>query len=438
MQNSTTVPASPPIIRSSKWGCWQLKGNAIGRYLIPITDPLATDELTKEHIDGFELSPDFVPIDATTWQRWVQLCFHFCDKIATTTEVSVRLLRKDDDPSKWRIVVPPQSVGRATVTTSNFADSLDIETGEPIGQWPPEGWTPMGSSHSHNTMGAFFSATDDTYELGDPGLHLVVGSIDLTKRSYAIAASVVAPRPGSTTPNNRFKIDYGGLVDASPIEEVTFHPDVLEIVKFQPRPSTEHWVKPQPKGLWNNANKQASQNRNNWKGQSGYDDADDTNFDDYYGYTNWINPALANASTYQLFDVLSDRVKDRVKSGNLLALETMYENALEFISTIATAVTDISGQSLLDPIVDIAEATLDQQQDLLDAIDEELIDLTNSVAESGKPRLITPDPSTTSDCFFEDDTVKATPLILPPASNDPDSNSPQPSTSVSAGSAASS
>ena len=433
MQDSATVPAPPPVIRSSKWGCWQLKGNAIGRYLIPVTDPLATDELTKEHIDGFELSPDFVPIDATTWQRWVQLCFHFCDKVATTTEVSIRLLRKDDDPSKWRIVVPPQSVGRATVTTSNFADSLDIETGEPIGQWPPEGWTPMGSSHSHNTMGAFFSGTDDTYELGDPGLHLVVGSINLVKRTYAIAASVVAPRPGSTTPNTRFKLDYSGLVDASPIEEVTFHPNVLEIVKFETKPSTGHWVKPQQTGQWSNANKQASRNRNNWRGHAGYDDADDANFDDYYGYTTWTNPALERASTYQIFDVLNDRIKDRVKSGNLLALEHLYETTLELIGTLASAITDMSGQSPVDPVTDVAEVVFDKQQDLMDAIDEELIDLTNSVAESGEPRLITPDPQTNSDLFFEDDTVNAKSLILPPASDDSNSNPPQLGASVSAG-----
>lgn len=74
-------------------------------------------------------------------------------------------------------------------------------------------------------MPSFFSGIDDKYELGDPGIHLVVGSIDVNKNVYTIAASVVGN-------GRRFLLKYDELIDATPISEVTFHPDVLKYVDY--------------------------------------------------------------------------------------------------------------------------------------------------------------------------------------------------------------
>tara|TARA_B100000073_G_C23325324_1_gene408492 strand:- start:19 stop:543 length:525 start_codon:yes stop_codon:yes gene_type:complete len=49
-------------------------------------------------------------------------------------------------------------------------------------------------------MGAFFSGTDDKYELGDPGLHIVVGTIDVTTGEHTVCASITANQ-------RRFSID---------------------------------------------------------------------------------------------------------------------------------------------------------------------------------------------------------------------------------------
>lgn len=74
-------------------------------------------------------------------------------------------------------------------------------------------------------MPSFFSSTDDKYELGDPGIHLVVGGIDVEKMKYTIAASVVGN-------GRRFTMSYNDLIDATPVEGVTFHPNVIHYVDY--------------------------------------------------------------------------------------------------------------------------------------------------------------------------------------------------------------
>ena len=74
-------------------------------------------------------------------------------------------------------------------------------------------------------MPSFFSGTDDKYELGDPGIHLVVGDVKVKEMKYTIAASVV----GS---GRRFEMNYSNLIDATPVAEVTFHPKVTDYVDY--------------------------------------------------------------------------------------------------------------------------------------------------------------------------------------------------------------
>lgn len=218
---------SPGILRTANDGCFEVYQGPWGKYIRPCFDPKANVEITKEHLNHFELNEDIHRIPADLWTRWVNLCFHFVDKVTSSVEVSIRILRSEDDASKYRIVVPRQKVSGATVRVDSFEESIDIETGEELTSYPPQGWIPVGSSHSHNTMAAFFSGTDDKYELGDPGIHLVVGGIKVQERRYSIAASVVGA-------GRRFELEYSHLVDATPIENVDFHPKVLEYVDYQP------------------------------------------------------------------------------------------------------------------------------------------------------------------------------------------------------------
>lgn len=217
---------SPGILRTANDGCFEVYQGPWGKYIRPCFDPKANVEITKEHLNHFELNEDIHRIPADLWTRWVNLCFHFVDKVTSSVEVSIRILRSEDDASKYRIVVPRQKVSGATVRVDSFEESIDIETGEELTSYPPQGWIPVGSSHSHNTMAAFFSGTDDKYELGDPGIHLVVGGIKVQERRYSIAASVVGA-------GRRFELEYSHLVDTTPIENVDFHPKVLEYVDYQ-------------------------------------------------------------------------------------------------------------------------------------------------------------------------------------------------------------
>lgn len=233
---------TPELLRTSRNGCWQLKGNSWGQFLAPAADPLANVVLSDEQLKGFELNDDIIPIPAELWTRWIALCFHFAKERTGNLEVSCRFLRKEDDKSQWRLVVPPQEVGGASVHADNFDGSIDIVTGEMIEQWPPEGWLPCGSSHSHNTMQAFFSGTDDKYELGDPGLHIVVGSINLSKMTYTHKASITAH-------NRRFLIDTAAVVNLTPTS-ADYHPDVLLNVELhKPKPITT-WPWPQHTQRW--------------------------------------------------------------------------------------------------------------------------------------------------------------------------------------------
>ena len=220
-----TEPSTPELLRTARRGCWQLKRNAWGQFLAPTDDPLANVVLSDEQLQGFELNEGIVPIPADLWSRWVKLCFHFAKERHGNLEVSCRLLRHEDDKSQWRIVVPPQAVGGASVRAESFDGAIDILTGEVIEQWPPEGWIPCGSAHSHNSMAAFFSGTDDKYELGDPGLHIVIGTINLLANTYTYKASVTAN-------GRRFLIDLPLVADLTPLA-ANFHPDVLQVVELE-------------------------------------------------------------------------------------------------------------------------------------------------------------------------------------------------------------
>ena len=213
------------IIRTKRDGCWQVRSNTWGAFLMPADDPLAEATLDKGALERFELHQDIDPIPADLWSRWVALCFHFAHLKQGDLEVSCRLLRKEDDRSQWRILIPRQEVSGASVRIDSFDEAIDIESGELIASYPPEGWVPAGSSHSHNTMAlAKFSSTDDASELGCPGLHIVLSHIDVAKRSYVCTASITAN-------HRRFYLDdAAAVVDLTPLED-SFHPAVLAVVQ---------------------------------------------------------------------------------------------------------------------------------------------------------------------------------------------------------------
>ena len=197
--------------------------NDWGQFLAPTVDPEADTVITQEQLEGFELNDDIYKIPAQLWGRWINLCIDMVKKGTGDLEVSCRLLRKAEDASIYRILVPVQKVSGVSVRVDTFDSAVDIETGETVTQWPPEGWIPCGSSHSHNTMGAFFSGTDDKYELGDPGLHIVVGRINADTGDHELCASVTANM-------RRFELDPFNFVDKEPNLSQRYHPKCLDVI----------------------------------------------------------------------------------------------------------------------------------------------------------------------------------------------------------------
>ena len=229
------------ILRTATDGCWQLSSNSWGQFLVPAADPLADTVITKEQLEGFELNEGITPIPAALWSAWINLCFALNEEDKRNLEVSCRLLRKEDDKSQWRIVVPKQAVTATSVRVDSFDECVDILSGELISQWPPAGWQPCGSSHSHNTMDVFFSGTDDKYELGDPGLHIVVGKINNESRQYSLKASVTAHR-------RRFEIKARDVVDLTPLQ-VNFHPAARAVVSLPAHTFSSVYAAPQQQQL---------------------------------------------------------------------------------------------------------------------------------------------------------------------------------------------
>lgn len=312
----------PKILRTAKHGCFEFYTGGWGTYIRPVDDPDANVIISKDDLESFTLNEDIHKIPAELWQRWVQLCFHFVEKVPSNVEVSVRILRSEEDPSVYRIIVPKQKVSAATVRVDSFNDSIDIETGEAISSYPPIGWIPVGSSHSHNTMGAFFSGTDDSYELGDPGIHLVVGSINVKDRTYAIASSVVAN-------GRRFKVAHKDLIESDPIDGVTFHENVLDYVDYS-RPL-----------VTSRTPFQNIKNNYNYKSPFGFRDTIDSSdecFNDFLDEC-WSTdqPNSTCIKLHQIEDVIEDYIKQNKENPEeieeLMALFSVYIEDHQFTLT---------------------------------------------------------------------------------------------------------
>ena len=209
------------VVRTNQGYFEIASSEAWGKGLIPVEPK--KHQVTVEDICHIKLPDDFPKIPPRLWARWINLCFYYCGRVnSSALEVSVLLCRNKGDMRQWKIVVPRQSVTSAHVR-AEVGPSIDIETGEEYDIFPPPGWLHAGSSHSHNTMSAFFSGTDDKSELSVPGLHIVVGSISKTNNSYQQRASVVLRRL-------RKHVDFDEVVDATPVADAPFHEKVLDYI----------------------------------------------------------------------------------------------------------------------------------------------------------------------------------------------------------------
>ena len=262
---NSTIQESEAIYRTKDHGSFRIcSSEAWGHYLMKVEDPDAKmidaiskhglHDLSEESLNelleearrggidlsdfernGISINKNFSKIPAALWSRWIALCFYMCPQTGSTMssamhgsqlEVQVCLLRnivKTESGliragSKWKMVIPKQVVSGVSVK-AELNKNIDIETGEEYTQFPPVGWLHAGSSHSHNTMGAFFSGTDNNSEVACPGFHVVIGNINHKDKQYTYASSVCLRKM-------RKNVELDEIADTDPIEN-EFHQDVL-------------------------------------------------------------------------------------------------------------------------------------------------------------------------------------------------------------------
>jgi PRTRC genetic system protein A len=127
---------------------------------------------------------------------------------------AVVLLACNPASGRWQVQVPDQEVRGAHVSY-DLARLPD----------PPEGFSRFGSVHSHASMGAFHSGTDDADELTFDGLHITIGHLDQPVRSYS-ARWVIA---GKAFPVELTHVIEGEALPGS-------RPEWLEKVRAAPPP----------------------------------------------------------------------------------------------------------------------------------------------------------------------------------------------------------
>ena len=249
-----------PIIKvvrtpeSGAWGADHFPG--FGTVLRPVKDPEGV-EITKEMANTIRLDPSFPRIPPSLANRISDLYIEMLNRgagknsrfVDSQKEVSVVLLRDVETLSKWRVLVPTQVVGGASVNADYEKPLCDIETGETITSFPPDGWAVAGTSHSHNTMGAFFSGTDDRNELPQPGLHFVCGAFRKAENggwNFDVAASMVyhGKRYESVIGEDGKprKMVWTDIVDFTRIESDDYdaHKNCYEFVKVEAPPDWDH------------------------------------------------------------------------------------------------------------------------------------------------------------------------------------------------------
>jgi len=97
---------------------------------------------------------------------------------------AVVLLYVSPDKRAWRAMVPEQEVSASSVDYDLKKMPQFYEEGGENGKESAKFFL-FGSIHSHGTMDAFHSNTDDSDEMHFDGLHITIGSITSDTKSYA-------------------------------------------------------------------------------------------------------------------------------------------------------------------------------------------------------------------------------------------------------------
>ena len=110
----------------------------------------------------------------------------FRDTYEERKSEAVVLLYFSNAMNRWAVLVPTQDVNGASAKYDIKGKTIAMDDCGAIMESMPEGYRQMGSIHSHASMSAFHSGTDDKDEYGFDGLHITVGRLDEKNLEYAV------------------------------------------------------------------------------------------------------------------------------------------------------------------------------------------------------------------------------------------------------------
>lgn len=208
------------LIRTKTLGAFKLDESYFGSCLIKTEDPEGIDD---DIIQSFELKDTLPKISNDTWTAIIKLYFKFYN-IKNGQEVSVIFLL-NQVTNEVHCFVPRQEVTTASVRSS-YSTLCDLLTGKEY-NYPDDltNYVFYGTSHLHPFGYDEFSSTDDRYELGNLGFHILVSSPDTINNSYKVLGSLCYKKKRYLLTLNQTK----QIIDFSKSDS-TYHKNVLNYI----------------------------------------------------------------------------------------------------------------------------------------------------------------------------------------------------------------
>ena len=237
------------------------KWSYLGQRLVKVADPEGLD-IPKGWHNAMILDSELPKIPARVWNAVVGLYIHFMEdpetkdliKGQTTLDSGLEVavfFTYNEETKEVEAWVPTQTISGASVEIDYTAPIVNLKTGQVIENGInglPDCVIKTGTGHSHNTMWAGFSATDDKNELPQPGYHIVVGRFKLKEENgqmlwyHEIAPSIVmggvryenvlVPDPENPGSLVAEEMSYEHLIDYDSSADDTWDKGVLNMISM--------------------------------------------------------------------------------------------------------------------------------------------------------------------------------------------------------------
>jgi len=171
-------------------GTYLLRKNEIGRFVRQVSKAPMPALADGPGEGDFTLLLPKIPHEILK----TQVCFYRHVMLKHNDAEAYTMILWDREKKEYLVVCPKQKISKGGV---------QYDLGE---EWSPERYLPVVSCHSHNTMGAFFSGTDDADEKGDM-CYMVMGNLQRPHPTFRIRASVAGSQIKFLELNNIFTMD---------------------------------------------------------------------------------------------------------------------------------------------------------------------------------------------------------------------------------------